>query len=260
MKRSRRVKNRETDTAGKILQPPKAGLFARMRTYFFTGLIITAPLSISIYITWLFIDWVDNAITPLIPLRYNPETYLPFSLPGLGLVVVFLVVTFIGLVTANIFGRTLIAAGERLVDRMPIVRTIYGALKQIFETVLKNSSDSFRQVVLIEYPRKGIWVLAFVSGDTRGEVVRHVDREMLNVFVPTTPNPTSGFLLFVPEKDCIHMDMSVEDAAKLIISAGVITPPDPMQNVATVKPAAVAEDRQDEADLEEEPPREKAIG
>ena len=210
-----------------IILPAKTSLLARLRTYFLTGIVVTAPISITVYLAWLFIDVVDQQVTPIIPAQYNPETYLPFSLPGLGLVVMFVFLTFIGFITANIFGRTLVHFGERLVNRMPVIRSIYGALKQILETVLRSSSDSFRQVVLIEYPRKGIWVLAFVSGRTEGEVRRLGGEEMLNVFVPTTPNPTSGFLLFVPKKDAIVMEMTVEEAAKLIISAGVISPPDP---------------------------------
>jgi len=126
--------------------------------------------------------------------------------------------------TANIFGRTLLKTGERLVNRMPVVRTIYGALKQVLETVLSQSSNSFRQAVLVEYPRRGIWTMAFVTGDTEGEVAERLDDEMINIYVPTTPNPTSGFLLMVPRRDLIFLDMPVEDAAKYIISIGVIAP------------------------------------
>lgn len=210
-----------------IILPAKTSLLSRLRTYFLTGIVVTAPISITVYLAWLFIDFVDQQVRPIIPAQYNPETYLAFSLPGLGLVVMIVFLTFIGFITANIFGRTLVHFGERLVNRMPVIRSIYGALKQILETVLKSSSESFRQVVLIQYPRKGIWVLAFVSGRTEGEIRRLAGEELLNVFLPTTPNPTSGFLLFVPKKDAIVMDMTVEEAAKLIISAGVISPPDP---------------------------------
>lgn len=210
-----------------LITPAKrVGLLQRLRNYFLTGVIVSAPISITIYLTLLFINWVDGQIEPLIPAKYNPESYLPFSLPGLGLVVVVVGLTFIGFITANIFGRTLISMGERLVNRMPVVRSIYGALKQILETVLKSSSNSFTQVVLLEYPRRGIWVVGFVSAETEGEVRRRLDQPLINVFIPTTPNPTSGFILFVPKEDCQVLDMSVEEAAKMVISAGVIMPPD----------------------------------
>jgi len=167
---------------------------------------------------------VDSQAIPLLPAKYNPENYLPFSLPGLGLVIMLVILTFVGFLTANIFGRTLLKTGERLVNRMPVVRTIYGALKQVLETVLSQSSNSFRQAVLVEYPRRGIWTMAFVTGDTEGEVAERLDDEMINIYVPTTPNPTSGFLLMVPRRDLIFLDMPVEDAAKYIISIGVIAP------------------------------------
>ncbi len=202
----------------------RPGVFTRLRNYFLTGIIVTAPIALTIYLTWQFVDWVDRQAIPLLPAKYNPETYLPFSLPGLGLVIMVVILTFVGFLTANIFGRTLLKAGERLVNRMPVVRTIYGALKQILETVLSQSSESFRQAVLVEYPRRGIWTVAFVTGETEGEVAQRLDEEMINIYVPTTPNPTSGFLLMVPRRDLIFLDMPVEDAAKYIISIGVITP------------------------------------
>ena len=202
----------------------RPGLLPRLRNYFLTGIIVTAPIVLTIYLTWQFVDWVDRQAIPLLPVKYNPENYLPFSLPGLGLVISVVILTFVGFLTANIFGRTLLKTGERLVNRMPVVRTIYGALKQILETVLSQSSNSFRQAVLVEYPRRGIWTVAFVTGDTEGEVAVRLDDDMINIYVPTTPNPTSGFLLMVPRRDLIYLDMPVDDAAKYIISIGVIAP------------------------------------
>jgi uncharacterized membrane protein len=209
-----------------ILIAPRQGpsILSRLRIYFLTGIIVTAPIALTIYLTWQFIHWVDSQAIPLLPAKYNPENYLPFSLPGLGLVMMFVVLTFVGFLTANIFGRTLLKIGERLVGRMPVVRTVYGALKQVLETVLSQSSNSFRQAVLVEYPRRGIWTVAFVTSDTEGEVARRLDDDMVNIYVPTTPNPTSGFLLMVPRRDLIFLDMQVEDAAKFIISIGVIAP------------------------------------
>ncbi len=207
-----------------IAPRPRPSILSRLRIYFLTGVIVTAPIALTIYLTWQVIHWVDSQAIPLLPAKYNPENYLPFSLPGLGLVMMFVVLTFVGFLTANIFGRTLLKTGERLVGRMPVVRTVYGALKQVLETVLSQSSNSFRQAVLVEYPRRGIWTVAFVTSDTEGEVARRLDDDMVNIYVPTTPNPTSGFLLMVPRRDLIFLDMPVEDAAKFIISIGVIAP------------------------------------
>ena len=215
-----------------IIVPVKSGPLTRLRNWLLTGIVVTAPIAITIYLAWVFVSWVDDTITPLIPYRYNPESYLPFSVPGLGLVVVIVFLTFVGFLAANLFGRTVLALGERLVNQMPIIRTVYGALKQILETVLKSSSRSFKDVVLVQYPRPGMWALAFVTADTEGEVRRRMPEQMINIFIPTTPNPTSGFLLFVARRECIFLDMSVEEAAKLIISAGVITPPDPADQAA----------------------------
>lgn len=221
-----------------LMPAERPRLFTRLRNYFLTGVVVTAPISLTVYLTWQLIDWIDRQVTPLLPAQYNPETYLPFSLPGLGLVVMVAFLTFVGFFTANIFGRTIIRIGERIVNRMPIVRTLYNALKQILETVLNQSSQSFRQVGMIEYPRRGIWALAFVTADTQGEIYQLLDRELVNIFLPTTPNPTSGFLLIVPKEDLIILDMSVEEAAKFIISAGVIMPEENGNGGQTVAPPA----------------------
>lgn len=197
----------------------------RLRNYFLTGLVVAAPIGITGYLTWLFITSVDQWVTPLIPTAYNPETYLPFSIPGLGVVIVAAFLILLGALTANFFGRALIRWGERILDAMPVVRSIYGTLKQIFETVTSHSAASFRDVVLVEYPRKGLWAIAFVSSETKGEIRHRLDQEMVNVFLPTTPNPTSGYLLFVPKKDVVYLDMTVEEGVKYVISAGLVTPP-----------------------------------
>lgn len=202
----------------------KRGLLARLRTYLLTGIVVSAPIAITIYLTYVFVVAVDRRVTPLIPPQYHPETYLPFSVPGLGVLIVVLFLILLGMTTANFFGRQLLSLGERIVDRMPVVRTVYGTLKQIFETVASQSSMSFREVVLIEYPRKGVWAIAFVTSPTQGEVANTNDEEMVNLFLPTTPNPTSGFLLFAPRKDCIFLKMSVEEGVKYVISAGLVTP------------------------------------
>ena len=195
----------------------------RLRNYFLTGTIIAAPLFLTIYITWTFVQWVDSWVTPFIPPMYRPDHYLPFSVPGFGLVVALVFLTVLGFLTANIIGRQTVLLGESLVGRMPIVRNLYRGLKQIFETVLSRRAGAFKTVALIEYPRKGIWSMVFVAAEARGEIRHRLD-ETVAVFLPTTPNPTSGFLLFVKRSDMIVLDMSVEDAAKMVISAGLVTP------------------------------------
>jgi len=205
---------------------PKASLLVRLRTYFFAGVLVTAPIGITLYLAWLIIDFIDNRVTPLIPARYNPETYLPFSIPGLGLIVAAIVLTVIGAFTAGLVGRWLVGLSERLMARMPVIRNVHSALKQILETVLAQQSKAFRQVVLIEYPRRGIWAIGFLTGDTVGEVQNLTEDETVNVFLPTTPNPTSGFLLFLPRQDCHVLSMSVEEGIKMVVSGGIVTPPD----------------------------------
>jgi uncharacterized membrane protein len=195
----------------------------RLRNYFLTGTIIAAPLFLTIYITWSFVQWVDSWVTPFIPLPYRPDHYLPFSVPGFGLVVALIFLTLLGFLTANFIGRQTVLLGESLVGRMPIVRNLYRGLKQIFETVLSRRAGAFKTVALIEYPRQGLWSMVFIAGDSRGEIEHRLD-ETVSVFLPTTPNPTSGFLLFVKRADMVVLDMSVEDAAKMIISAGLVTP------------------------------------
>ncbi|EFL90194.1 DUF502 domain-containing protein [Ahrensia sp. R2A130] len=207
--------------------PKKPSSFLRLRNYFFTGLVICAPLAITLYLTWTLIGWVDGWVKPYLPDVFNPNNYLPFTVPGVGLLIAFVVITIVGFLTANLIGRSIVGYGEYLLSRMPVVRSIYSALKQIFETVFREDSDSFQAVVLVQYPRKGLWALAFVATDTLGETQAKLDEPAgptVSVFLPTTPNPTSGFLLFVPKEDVIQLDMSVEEAAKLVISAGLVAP------------------------------------
>ncbi len=199
----------------------------RFRNYLLTGIVVAAPVSITIYLTWTFINWVDGWVKPLIPSVYNPDTYLPFSVPGVGLVFAIIMLAVLGFLTANIVGRSIVSYGEMLLARMPLVRNLYSGLKQIFQTALSESSRTFNSAGLIEYPRKGLWAIVFIATDAKGEIrsqLEHADPDMVSVFLPTTPNPTSGFLLFVPRADIRILDMSVEEAAKLVISAGLVTP------------------------------------
>ena len=197
---------------------------AKIRSWFLTGILVMTPLILTIYVAWAFITFVDNLVVPLVPFYYRPSNYLPFSIPGLGLIIVFLFTTFVGVLATGLFGRTLIRIWENILNRMPVVRSVYSAIKQILETVMATQSDAFRQAVLVQYPRKDIWAIGFVTGSTKGEVGKRVDKKMVNVFMPTTPNPTSGFLLFFPEEDLIFLNMSVEDALKLVVSGGMVVP------------------------------------
>jgi uncharacterized membrane protein len=199
----------------------------RLRNYFLTGFIVTAPLAITVYIVWSFIGWIDSWVKPYIPTAYSPDTYLPFALPGFGLLVAIFAITMIGFLAANIVGRSIVSVGERLLERMPLVRGVYKALKQIFETVLSNKNEMFRQVGLVEYPRKGVWSLVFVATEKMTEINAKLDKDgdpLVAVFMPCTPNPTTGFLMYVHRSEIVLLDMTIEDGAKLIVSAGLVAP------------------------------------
>ena len=212
-------------------------IIASFRNNFLTGLAVVLPVAVTIWAVWSFIGFVDARVLPFLPAKYNPLTYYDLDVRGLGLIVFLVFTTVIGSLTKGLFGRSLVRAAEAFVDRMPIVRSLYNGLKQIIETVVSQSSNSFEKACLVEYPRKGIWAVAFISTDSGGELLTKTGQEaMTSVFLPTTPNPTSGFLLFVPTQDVIELDMSVEEAAKLVISAGLVMPPEnPVQNVKKVK-------------------------
>ena len=203
------------------------GPMARLRNYFLTGLVIAAPLFLTVYIVRTFIGWIDGWVTPYIPAIYKPDTYIHYSVPGFGVVVALIFITLLGFLAANFVGRRLVHLGESLLARMPIVRNIYRGIKQIFETAISTNSKPFQTVGLIEFPSKGLWSIVFVTGNTRGEVAGKIpgaDNDIVNVFVPTTPTPLSGFLVFAKRSDVIILDMTVEEAAKMVISAGLVTP------------------------------------
>lgn len=207
-------------------QVHKPTILGRIRAYFFAGILITAPIGITLYLTWSIIDFFDRQVIPYLPAQYNPATYLPITVPGLGLILAFVVLTMIGWLTAGLMGRWFIRLSENLLARMPVVRSIYSAVKQVLETVLSQRSDAFRQCVLVEYPRRGLWTIGFITGDTTGEVQNLNEDDLVNVYVPTTPNPTSGFLLFIPRRDIHILSMSVEEGFKMVVSTGLVTPKD----------------------------------
>ncbi len=206
--------------------PPKHGAAYRLRTYFLTGLVVAGPLAITVYITWSVVTWVDDLVRPFIPVAYRPETYLPWRVPGTGLVVAFFAITMLGFLTANLVGRTMVEAGETLLARMPLVRSIYKGLKQVFETLFSESGSSFRRVGLVEFPARGMWSLVFLSQAPGGEITVRLplQDEYVSAFMPCTPNPTTGFFFYVPRREVIELDIPVEAAAKLIMTAGLIQP------------------------------------
>src|SRR5512138_258637 len=215
--------------------PP--GLMARFRNYFLTGLIVAGPVAITFYLTWWFVNWVDGIVRPFVPMTYRPETYLPFGLPGSGLIVAVVALTLLGFLTANLIGRTLVDLGEKLLDRMPVVRAIYRGLKQVFETLFSGKGSSFRRVGLVEFPSPGMWSIVLISQSPSANVASQLpgEEEHISVFLPCAPNPTTGFFFYVPKSKIIEVDMTTEDAATLIMSAGVVQPgSDPQKRAAAL--------------------------
>lgn len=219
----------------------RPGLFASLRASFFTGIVVIAPVGLTIWLLWSVMGWIDSVVLPLVPHTFRPEQYIGINLRGVGLIIFLLFTVVVGWIAKGILGRSMIGFAESLVDRMPVVRTVYSGIKQISETVFAQSERSFEKACLVQYPRKGIWAIGFISTTAKGEISKRAETggKLMSVFLPTTPNPTSGFLLFVPEEDVIELDMSVEDSAKLVISAGLVypNPKDPSKPVDTDKKA-----------------------
>src|SRR5947207_4308736 len=214
-----------------------SGFMARFRNYFLTGLIVAGPIAITFYLTWWFVNWVDSIVRPFVPTVYRPETYLPFGLPGSGLIVAVIALTLLGFLTANLIGRTLVDLGERLLGRMPVVRAIYRGLKQVFETLFSGQGSSLRRVGLVEFPSPGMWSIVLISQSPSVEIENKLPspEEHISVFLPCSPNPTTGFFFYVPKSRIIEVEMTAEDAATLIMSAGVVQPgSDPQKKIAAL--------------------------
>src|SRR3954469_23257411 len=205
---------------------PHTGLMGRFRNYFLTGLVVTGPIAITLYLVWWFVTWVDGVVRPFIPLAYRPETYMPYVVPGWGLIVAVFALTLLGFLTANLIGRTLVDLGETFVGRIPAVRAVYRGLKQVFETLFSGKGSSFRRVGLVEFPSPGMWSIVLISQSPNEEVARSLpgQEEHVSVFLPCSPNPTTGFFFYVPKSKIIEVELSAEDAATLIMSAGVVQP------------------------------------
>ncbi len=197
-------------------------MLAKIKNYFLTGVLVSAPVFITFWIVFSLVELFDKLITPLIPYYINPNYYLPRDVPGLGLITLVILLVGIGFITASFFGSYIFKKTESVINRIPLIKIFYKTTKQIIETIFKNNSQAFRDVVLLEYPRKGLWVLGFTTGEVKGAVSSKIKGELVNVFVPTTPNPTSGFLLMVPKSQLKYLNTKVDDAVKTIISAGII--------------------------------------
>ena len=197
-------------------------MIARLKNYLFTGILVTGPVALTFWIVFSLVKLFDQLVTPLIPIYLNPNTYLPRDIPGLGLIVLVVFLVFVGSITANFFGSWILRQTDAFISKIPLIKTFYKTIKQILETILKTNSQAFRDAVLVEYPRKGAWVIGFTTGEVKGEVKKKLRTNLINVFVPTTPNPTSGFLLMIPKKDLKYLDVSVDEAIKTIVSAGII--------------------------------------
>ena len=211
--------------AAAVAATPQTGIIARIRNYFLTGLVVAGPVLVTAWLTWSFINWVDSLVRPFIPPTYRPETYLPWPIPGTGLIIAVVVLTTLGFLTANLVGRKLVELGEGLLNRMPIVRPVYKTMKQIFETLFSKTGSSFRQVALVEFPAPGMWSLVFLSQPPSGDLADKLPQgEHVSAFLPCTPNPTTGFFFYVLRKDLVVLDISVENAMTLLISAGMVQP------------------------------------
>jgi uncharacterized membrane protein len=222
---------------------PAPGLVSRIRNYFLTGLVVAGPVAVTLWLIWYFVTWVDNLVRPVIPVAYRPETYLPVNIPGLGLITVFVALTLLGFLTANFVGSRLVDFGEGLLSRMPIVRPIYRTTKQIFQTLFSSSESSYRRVGLVEFPAPGMWSLVFLTHPPSPAIVAHLPQtEHVSAFLPCTPNPTTGFFFYAPRKDVIDLDITVEQAMSLLISAGIIQPgvEDPQNKLAALAETARA--------------------
>jgi len=229
--------------AGAVNKYPagRSGLVSRLRNYFLTGLVVAGPVAVTLWLVWWFVTWVDNLVRPVIPMAYRPETYLPINIPGFGLIIAFVALTLLGFLTANLVGSSVVSFGEGVLNRMPIVRPIYRTTKQIFQTLFSSSESSFRRVGLVEFPAPGMWSLVFLTQPPSPPIAAHLPQtEHISAFLPCTPNPTTGFFFYVPRADVIDLDITVEQAMSLLISAGIIQPgvEDPQHRLAALAETA----------------------
>ena len=234
----------KTPPATAVSQPPfvkRPSFGSRIRTWFLTGVVVAGPLTVTLALVWWFVDFVDNAVRKVVPSTFWPDTYLPFALPGFGVIFAFIGLTLLGCLAANLAGRTLISVGEQILDHTPVIRSIYRSAKQIFETLFSASGTSLRRVGLVEFPVKGQWSLVFISSPPSALIEEHLPPDpeaRMSVFMPCAPNPTTGFYFYVAARDVIEVPMTPEEAAKVIMSCGVIQPDGPSPLAALAEAAA----------------------
>lgn len=231
-----------------VNKPKPLGLFAWLRGRFFAGMVIAAPLAATFFILQFLINFIDSRVKPLLPPLLQPETYTNYAIPGFGVLVLVIALTILGAITANLIGRSLLAATDRILSRIPIVKNVYAAIKQLTEVLANNQQASFDRCVMVEYPKKGSWCIAFVSSHAKGEIGSKLGTTKIGVFVPTTPNPTSGFLIYVEEEETIALDMTVEEGAKMILTAGLVVPDfEPREKPSVVEPQVRTEQLTEQA-------------
>jgi uncharacterized membrane protein len=231
----------EPETLVKPAETDERHPMARIRNYFLTGLVVTGPVAITFYLAWSFVTWMDDLVRPFIPVVYRPETYLHFYLPGYGIIIAFVALTFLGFLTANLVGRTLLDFGEAILHRVPFIRPIYKTAKQIFEALFSNTGSSFRKVALVEFPAPGMWSIVFLSQPPSADVKSKLPEEdNVSAFMPCTPNPTTGFFFYVPRSKIVELDITVESAMTLIMSAGMVQPGDQQKKLANLAAQAQA--------------------
>ena len=196
-----------------------------LKTYLFTGVLVCAPVALTFYFAIELFNYVGRNVIALIPEKYNPETYLPYGSTAIGVLLLLVFLTLVGMLTANFVGKALVRFGRNIIDKMPIISGLYNAFRKIFETLLGgNQNTAFRHPVLVEYPRKGMQTIAFLTGPVYQEIQKKNKDELVSIYVPTTPNPTSGFLIYLPKKDIIPLNIGVDEALKIILSMGIINP------------------------------------
>ena len=234
-------------------EPPRQTLFGWLRGRFFAGIVIAAPIAISISIVYWLITVIDARVKPLLPPILDPETYTNIAIPGVGVLVAIVALTLLGAVATNLIGRAALRLSDRILSRIPVVSNIYNAFKQLFELLASSDQNNFQEVVLVEYPKRGTWCLGFLTARAKGEIKTKLSLDYVGVFVPTTPNPTSGFLMYIPDSEVIHLKMSVEEGARMIISAGLVVPDEmPMEEEERAK-LTTPQDEESEAETDPAP-------
>jgi uncharacterized membrane protein len=229
--------NRPDDPLGVVVPPTKSKLVDWLRERFVAGMLIALPIVATFVILEFLINLIDSRVVPLLPPALRPETYLDYAVPGFGLIILVLFLTLLGAIATNFLGHYFVALTDRVLTRVPVVRSVYSVFKQIRDVFQNNSAGQYKEVVMVQYPKEGTWAIGFVAGSAKGEMRHRLGEDFIGVFVPTTPNPTSGFLLYVKSSEVVKLEMSVEEGAKVIFSGGLVIPefPKPVTPVVSGK-------------------------